>query len=88
VTDVVETTIVPGGDRYGASFDFGNFGTLIDGGASKAVTITDAGADGTNPTETGLLLTTDQTLFGALAAGESGGSDPEAGAIVIEVSGP
>jgi subtilisin family serine protease len=88
VTDAVETTIVPGGDRYGATFDFGAFGTFVDGGAAKAVTVTDAGAIGTNPTESGLLLTTDESLFGALAAGESGGSDPDAGAIVIEVSGP
>jgi subtilisin family serine protease len=88
VTDVVETTIVPGGDRYGATFDFGGFGTFVNGGGAKAVTITDAGATGTNPTETGLLLTTDETLFGALAAGESGGANQDHEAIVIEVSGP
>ena len=88
VTDFVETTIIPGGDRYNASFDFGNFGTFINGGAAKAVTVSDAGPDGTNPTETGLLLLTDESLFGALAAGESGGATIATEAIAIEVTAP
>ncbi|HEX5013404.1 MAG TPA: S8 family serine peptidase [Candidatus Limnocylindrales bacterium] len=87
VTDVVETTIVPGGDRYNASFDLGNFGTFINGGGAKAVTVSDAGADGTNPTETGLLLLTDESLFGALGASESGGATQATEAIAVEVTG-
>jgi hypothetical protein len=86
VTDFAEATIVVGGDRYNASFDFGNFGTFINGGAAKAVTVTDAGASGTSPSETGLLFLTDESLFGLLAGGESGGATQATEAIAIEVN--
>jgi len=87
VTDFALATIAVGADRYAADFGFGGFGTSIAGGASETITISDNGA-GTSPSETGLLVLTDETLLGILGFGSSGGAPQEAEAIAIEVSGP
>lgn len=86
VTDFAEFTIVAGHDRYATDFAFGGFGTFINGGSSTDVTITDTGAAGTTPDETGVLLLTDESLFGILAAGASGGASQVNEAIAIEVT--
>lgn len=84
VTDFAEFTMVLGGDRYAATFGnagpFSPIGTVIPGGTSDLVTITDAGATGTNPTESGVLLQLDGSLFGA------GGAPEDAETIVLEVT--
>ena len=92
VTDFVETSIVVGGDRYTtnlAQAPFGAaFGGTIGSGGAANVTVTDNGADGTNPTETGVLFTTDETLTGILGFGQSGGGTTATEAIAVEVTGP
>ncbi|HET9346024.1 MAG TPA: S8 family serine peptidase [Candidatus Limnocylindrales bacterium] len=92
VTDVVETSIVVGGDRYTtnlAQAPFGAaFGGTIAGGGAANVVITDNGEDGTNPTETGILFTTDETLTGILAFANSGGATQPTEAIAVEVTAP
>jgi subtilisin family serine protease len=92
VTDVVETSIVVGGDRYTTDLEqapFGPaFGGTIGGGSAARVTITDHGAAGTNPTETGVLFTTDETLTGILAFGQSGGATQATEAIAVQVTAP
>jgi subtilisin family serine protease len=86
VTDFAEFTMVVGGDRYAASFagagPFSPIGTFIDPGAVDTVQLVDGGAAGKNPTETGVLLQLDGSLFGA------GGAAAGAETMVLEVTAP
>jgi hypothetical protein len=86
VTDFAEFTMVVGGDRYAATFagagPFSPIGTFIDPASADAVTLVDHGATGTNPTEFGVLLQLDGSLFGA------GGTAEGAETLVLGVSAP
>jgi hypothetical protein len=78
--------MVIGGDRYGASFanagPFSPLGTVVDAGGTDTLTVADNGEEGTNPTESGLLLLLDGSLLGP------GGSPEDNAAIVINPSAP
>lgn len=86
LTDAAEFSMVIGGDRYDASFagagPFSPIGTFIDPGAADLVTLADNGATGANPSETGVLLQLDGSLFGA------GGTSADGATIVLEPTGP
>jgi hypothetical protein len=76
VTDeLTDITVIPGGERYLGSVND------IPTGATNALTVVDFGADGTNPTETGVLL----LLDAARADGNRGGAPAGNEAIAITV---
>jgi subtilisin family serine protease len=78
VRDAIEgLTLVVGGERF--------FGSVSDiaPGDTETLTITDAGADGTNPSESGVLLVLD-----AARSGFRGGSPAGNDALLITVANP
>jgi subtilisin family serine protease len=83
VTDALtDITISPLGERYLGVFGADSFGSGdIPSGETERLTVLDFGPDGTNPTETGLLL----LLDAARAGGVRGGAPEDNEAIAITV---
>jgi subtilisin family serine protease len=85
VTDVVEElAFAPGGERYlaniGGDVVFGS----IPSGATEALTVADFGPDGTNPSETGVLLLYNANFLGGAYSGAPEGNDSFAVTITEE----
>lgn len=87
VTDqILDIEFAPLGERYfpvvDGSFGFGE----VPAGGSADLEVIDFGADGTNPSETGLLLFSDGTLVNATPALFKTGSPQANEALVVRVS--
>jgi hypothetical protein len=73
---LTDITVIPGGERYlGLVND-------IPFGATETLTVLDFGPEGTNPTETGVLLLLDAARGGGIRGGAP--ADNEAIAITVE----
>jgi hypothetical protein len=75
--EIDDLTIVVGGERFAGSV------SDIPAGATATMTITDSGADGTNPTESGILA-----ILDAARSGFRGGSPLGNDSLLISVANP
>ena len=85
VTDVVEDlAFAPLGERYLADIGGDVVTGEIPSGATEALTVIDFGPDGTNPSETGVLLLYNANFFGGAYSGAPEGNDDFAVTITSE----